>query len=250
MDVKDKIAVVTGASQGLGQKMALHLVEQGAKVALLDVGDLSETQTACEMLGGEVHPYTCNVTDEEQVTTTFNTIIETMGPIAVLVNNAGILKDGMFIKAKDGEITTMSYEQFTTVMDVNVNGTFLCGRAAASLMISSGQGGVIINISSIARAGNVGQTNYSASKAAVAAMTVVWAKELGRHGIRVGAIAPGVVETAMTSAMKPEARERLTKMVPVGHMAQPDHIADGMQFIIVNDYFSGRVLELDGGLRL
>ncbi|WP_087018643.1 SDR family oxidoreductase [Thaumasiovibrio subtropicus] len=250
MKIEGKIIVITGAGQGLGQQMALHLVRQGAEVALLDLADLGETEKMCQLLNGKAHAFHCNVTDERQVDETFTEIESQIGIPDVLINNAGILRDGLLVKKSEGTVSTMSLAQFQSVMDVNVNGTFLCGRAVAAMMVEKEKSGVIINISSVAKAGNVGQTNYSASKAAVAAMTVVWAKELGRYGIRVGAIAPGVVETAMTAQMKPEAIDRLKKMVPVGSMATPCQIAEAAEFIITNDYFSGRVLELDGGLRL
>ncbi|WP_413112213.1 SDR family NAD(P)-dependent oxidoreductase [Thaumasiovibrio sp. DFM-14] len=250
MDLDNKTVVITGAGQGIGQIIAVTLIKSGARVALLDIGDLSATEKTCKMLSGEVKSYHCDVTDEDEVDATFAAIGRDFGSIDVLVNNAGILKDGMLVKRREGDTQVLGYDQFRDVMNVNVNGTFLCGRAAAKQMVERGVGGVIVNISSVSRAGNIGQTNYSASKAAVAAMTVVWAKELGRYGIRVGAIAPGVVETAMTDAMKPEAKERLTALVPVGKMASAAEIAEGVCFVIHNEYFSGRVLELDGGLRL
>ena len=167
-----------------------------------------------------------------------------------LVNNAGVLRDGLLVKAKDGVISKMSLDQFNLVMNVNVIGTFLCGREAAVKMIESGSQGVIINISSVARAGNIGQTNYSASKAAVATMATTWARELARYGIRAAAVAPGVVHTAMAEQMKPEAIERLEKMIPVGRMGETSEIAHAVKYIIESDYFTGRVLEVDGGIRM
>ena len=160
--------------------------------------------------GVTVRTYQGNVADEATVEQIFGFIAEDFGAIDGLINNAGILRDGLLLKFKDGEIQSkMSLAQFQSVIDVNLTGVFLCGREAAALMVKTGRKGVIINMSSVARAGNMGQTNYAASKAGVVAMTVTWARELGRYGIRVGAIAPGVIRTAMTDAMKPEARERL-----------------------------------------
>ncbi len=132
----------------------------------------------------------------------------------------------------------------------NLTGVFLCGREAATRMIESGTHGAIINVSSVSRAGNRGQSNYSAAKAGVAALTVVWAKELARHGIRAAAIAPGVFETDMVAAMKPEAYERIVGAVPLGRTGQLKEMADAVSYIFGNDYFNGRVLELDGGLRV
>jgi len=191
------------------------------------------------------------VTDEDAVVTTFNTINNDFGHIGVLINNAGILRDGMFIKAKEGKVVDkMSLAQFQSVIDVNLTGVFLAGREAASHMIESGKGGVIVNMSSVARAGNIGQTNYAASKAGVVAMTTGWAKELGRFGIRVGAIAPGVIRTAMTDAMKPEAKQRMMAVTPVGRFGEAEEIAQTAQYIVENDFFTGRVVEIDGGIRL
>lgn len=181
----------------------------------------------------------------------FAYILEDFGQVNVLVNNAGILRDGLLVKAKDGKVTDrMSYEQFQSVINVNLTGSFLCGREAAAAMIESGQAGVIVNISSLAKAGNMGQSNYAASKAGVAAMSVGWAKELARYNIRSAAVAPGVIATEMTAAMKPEALERLEKLVPVGRLGHADEIASTVRFIIENDYVNGRVFEIDGGIRL
>ena len=191
------------------------------------------------------------MSNEEQVEATFLAINQDFGSIDGLINNAGILRDGMFIKAKEGKvIAKMSLEQFQSVIDVNLTGVFLCGREAAQYMIENATGGVIINMSSVARSGNIGQTNYSASKAGVVAMTTTWARELGRFGIRVGAIAPGVIRTAMTDAMKPEAKERMIAMKPVGRFGEAEEVAHTAQYIFENDFFTGRVIEIDGGIRL
>uniref|UniRef100_UPI000D3B7FE5 SDR family oxidoreductase n=1 Tax=Thaumasiovibrio occultus TaxID=1891184 RepID=UPI000D3B7FE5 len=187
---------------------------------------------------------------EHDVRETFQAIADHYGGIDVLVNNAGLLRDGLLLKEQNFDVTPLDFEQFKAVMDVNVNGAFLCGREAAAHMYRGCREGVIINMSSVSRAGNFGQTSYSASKAAMAAMTVTWAKELGRYGIRVAAIAPGVVHTPMTASMKPEALDRITASVPIGRIAKPEQIADAVTFILENSYFNGRVLEIDGGLRL
>jgi 3-oxoacyl-[acyl-carrier protein] reductase len=144
----------------------------------------------------------------------------------------------------------MSLAQWQAVIDVNLSGVFLCGREAATHMIKFGHGGAIINISSISRAGNAGQSNYSAAKAGVAAMAITWAKELSRFGIRTGAIAPGFVQTDILKDMKPEVLERTLAAVPLKRAGLADEIAHGVIFILTNDYFTGRVLEIDGGLRI
>ena len=166
-------------------------------------------------------------------------------------NNAGILRDGMLVKVKDGEIVDrMSLEQWQQVIDINLTGVFLCGREAATSMIRNQNGGVIINISSISRAGNIGQSNYAASKSGVAALTTTWARELARYGIRCVAIAPGVFETEMVASMKDEAKARITSAIPLNRTGTLDELASTVRFITENDYLNGRILELDGGLRL
>ena len=174
-----------------------------------------------------------------------------LGGIHVLINNAGIIRDAMLVKVKDGEIVgKMSLAQWQAVIDVNLTGVFLCGREAAEHMVRQGSGGVIVNISSVSRHGNAGQTNYSAAKAGVAAMTVVWAKELARYGIRAGAIAPGGVRTEILAAMRPEMLEKLLAPVPLKRFGEPEEVAAAAAFIVSNDYFSGRCIDLDGGFRL
>lgn len=254
MNVADSVIVITGGAQGLGRAMAEDFASAGAKLALIDMNEetLNEATQACQAQGAkQVKGYQANVTDESAVEEVFERIVADFGAINVLVNNAGILRDGMLIKCKEGEIThKMPLQQFQSVLDVNLTGTFLCGREAAGHMAKAGNGGVIINISSVARAGNIGQTNYAATKAGVVAMTVTWARELGRFGIRCGAIAPGFIETPMTQAMKPEAVERALSMVPLRRWGQPNEIAHSARYIIENDFFSGRVVEIDGGVRL
>ncbi|MGF1695220.1 SDR family oxidoreductase [Vibrio lamellibrachiae] len=252
MDLKQSVVAITGAGQGLGQMMAITLAQAGAQLALIDMNEdgLKSTQDQCHMLGVKAMTYRVNVTNEAEVEQVFSDVVEDFGQLDGLINNAGILRDGLLVKVKDGEMTKMSLEQFNSVMDVNVTGTFLCAREAAAKMIETERKGVIINISSVARAGNMGQTNYAASKAAVATMATTWAKELARYGIRAAAIAPGIVKTAMAEQLKPEAIERLNSMVPVGRMGQPSEIAQAAKYILENDYFSGRVLEVDGGMRM
>lgn len=253
MNLQDKVIVVTGGGQGLGRAMAVSLAKDGAKLALIDLDQdlLNETAALVEEAGSSAKTYVANVTVETDVETTFDAIVNDFGGLDGLINNAGILRDGMLLKYKDGEVQKkMSLAQFQSVIDVNLTGVFLCGREAAVRMVQGQRGGVIINMSSVARAGNMGQTNYSASKAGVVAMTVTWARELGRHGIRVGAIAPGVIRTAMTDAMKPEAKERLVKMKPVGRLGEAEEIAHTAKYIFENDFFTGRVVEIDGGIAM
>ena len=253
MNLQDKVIVITGGGQGLGRAMALYLADKGATPALIDMNPaaLDETVGLCLEKGVKARAYVANITDETAVEDTFNKIIEEFGALHGLVNNAGVTRDAMFIKAKNGEVTKrMSLDNWNMVIDVNLTGTFLCAREAATKMIETGSKGAIIQISSISRAGNMGQTNYSATKAGVVALTTTWAKELARYGIRTGAIAPGFIGTDMVMSMKPEALEMMTTAIPVRRLGQPDEIAKAVAFILENDYFSGRVIEVDGALRL
>ncbi|SDF31396.1 SDR family oxidoreductase [Pseudomonas seleniipraecipitans] len=252
MQLEDKVIIITGGGQGLGRAMAEYLAEKRVRLALVDLNQekLDETAAACRALGVQARTYLCNVASEEQVIQTVTQIAEDFGSINGLVNNAGILRDGLTIKVKDGEMSKMSLAQWQSVIDVNLTGVFLCTREVAAKMIELQNEGAIINISSVSRAGNVGQANYSAAKAGVAADTVVWARELARYGIRVAGVAPGLIETDMVASMKPEALERMTAVIPLKRLGKPREIAHSVAFLLENDYFTGRILELDGGVRM
>ncbi len=252
MDLKDKVVVITGSGRGLGRGMALAFADKGANVAVVDLNeaDIAETVGLLEAKGVKAKGYSVNVSKDDEVEKLFNDVVADFGTLSGVVNNAGITRDGLLIKAKDGEITKMSTQQWQMVIDVNLTGVFLCAREAAAKMIELGvEEGVIVNISSLARHGSFGQTNYSAAKAGVVAMTESWAKELARYNIRTGAIAPGTINTDMIAAMKPEARDRLVGAVPLKRLGEPSNIAKAATFIFENDYFTGRVVEVDGGLR-
>lgn len=252
MQLKDSVIIVTGGGQGLGRAMAEYLAGRGARLALVDLDQqrLDEAVAACKSAGGDARPYICNVANEDQVSNMVSQVASDFGTINGLINNAGILRDGLLLKVRDGEIQKMPLNQWQSVIDVNLTGVFLCTREVAAKMVELQSTGLIINISSISRAGNMGQSNYSAAKAGVAAMTVVWAKELARYGIRVAGIAPGFIETEMTASMKPEALEKMTAGIPLRRMGKPEEIAHSAAYLFENDYYSGRILELDGGLRL
>jgi 3-oxoacyl-[acyl-carrier protein] reductase len=188
------------------------------------------------------------VTDEPAVEALFKSVDNDFGHVDGLINNAGITSDALLVKAADGKVQRKM--SLTEVIAVDLRGVFLCAREAAVHMIESGRGGVIINISSISRAGNVGQTNYAAAKAGVAAMTVTWAKELARYNIRVAGIAPGFSETHMVAAIPPKVRDRIVSTIPLRRFARPEEIARAALFILQNDYYDGRILEIDCGLRL
>jgi 3-oxoacyl-[acyl-carrier protein] reductase len=253
MELRGKTVLITGAGRGLGAAMARSLARRGANLALLDLDEagLADVRTAVSALGVEAESYRANVAVEADVVGTFDRVVERFGRLDGVIANAGILRDGLLVKAKDGEIVgKLSLEHWRAVIDVNLTGVFLCGREAAERMIRLGKGGCIINISSLSRAGNFGQSNYSAAKAGVAALTVVWAKELARHGIRVNAIAPGFIKTEMVASMKPEILEKMAAGIPMQRLGEPDEIAATVEFIFGNDYVNGRVIEVDGGQRL
>jgi 3-oxoacyl-[acyl-carrier protein] reductase len=253
MKIKDKTIVITGAGRGIGRALAVRFATQGANVALLDLNaaDLAAATQQCTELGVRAMAYTVDVSREADISAALDAVVRDFGSLDVIINNAGIVKDALLIKVKDGDVVgKMSLEQWRAVIDVNLTGVFLCAREAAERMIKLAKGGVIINISSISRHGNAGQSNYAAAKSGVASMTVVWAKELARYGIRVGCIAPGFTHTDILASMKPEVLEKVIAPVPLKRLGQPDEIAHAAQFIIENDFFTGRCLDLDGGLRL
>jgi 3-oxoacyl-[acyl-carrier protein] reductase len=252
MQLTKKTIAVTGAGQGIGRALALVFAEAGSDLALIDLGQerLDETCEQVRQLGVTARTYIANVADEAQVESTADKIAADFGRFDGLINNAGILRDAMLIKVKDGAIVgRMSLEQWRAVIDVNLTGVFLCGRAAAERMATLGNGGVIVNISSVSRHGNAGQSNYSAAKAGVVALAEVWSKELARYGIRTGSIAPGFVRTDILSTMKPEILEKMLAPVPLKRLGEAAEIAAAARFIFENDFFSGRCIDLDGGLR-
>jgi 3-oxoacyl-[acyl-carrier protein] reductase len=253
MDIRNKTVVVTGAGRGIGRAIALQLAQHGADIALFDLNadDLDETRAQCMAESVRARSYRVNVADEGEVSAAMKGVVDDFGRLDGLVNNAGIVRDGLLVKVKDGAVVgRMGLDQWNAVIGVNLSGVFLCAREAAAHMVELGNGGVIVNISSISRVGNAGQTNYSAAKAGVESMGVVWAKELARYGIRVGSIAPGFTHTEILSSMRPEVLDKLTAPVPLKRLGRPEEIAHSVIFIFENDFFTGRCIELDGGLRL
>ena len=253
MNPSQKTIVVTGAGQGIGRAIAVEFAAVGANLALIDLNKdtLEDTRQLCVSAGAQARCHVANVADESTVMEVMDRIVDDFGRLDGLVNNAGIVRDALLLKVKDGEVVgKMSMEQWRAVIDVNLSGVFLCGREAAQRMVQLGHGGVIVNLSSISRGGNAGQSNYSAAKSGVAAMTVTWAKELARYGIRVGAIAPGFVRTDILSNIKPDMLEKLIAPVPLRRLGEAGEIAHAARFIFENEYFTGRCIDLDGGLRV
>jgi len=253
MNIHHKTVVVTGAGRGIGRATALALAHDGANVALFDLNaaDLEETGRLCAAESVQAREYRVNVADETEVCAAMTRVAADFGRLDGLVNNAGIVRDGLLVKVKDGAVVgRMTMDQWNAVINVNLSAVFLCAREAAAHMIERGNGGVIVNISSISRVGNAGQSNYSAAKAGVESLGVVWAKELARYGIRVGSVAPGFTHTEILSSMRPEVLDKLTAPVPLRRLGQPEEIAQTVLFIFENDFFTGRCIEVDGGLRL
>jgi 3-oxoacyl-[acyl-carrier protein] reductase len=248
MELKDVRAIVTGGAQGMGAHFATRLAEAGAKVA---VGDVNEEALAA--LPAEIFRKKLDVSNEGEVEAFVAWAKEQMGGLNCLVNNAGILRDGLLVK-KDkttGAVTKLSKAQWDQVIGVNLTGATLMVREVVAAMVAAeSRPGVIVNISSVARHGNRGQSNYVAAKAGLAANTVTWAREFGQFGIRVGAIAPGMIETPMTQGMNQKARDALVAAVPVARIGVPEDIWRGVKFVIECDYFDGKVIDIDGGLNM
>lgn len=248
------VIAVTGGGRGLGLAIAVELGQHGAQLAIIEV-DESALQSGLRALGEAgitCRGYRCNVACEAEVEATFAAIAQDFGQLNGLVNNAGILRDGRLVKV-DSEgrlVDKMSLANWQAVIDVNLTGVFLAGREAAVAMTATNSRGAIVNISSVSRAGNFGQTNYSAAKAGVVAMTTAWVKELAPLGIRSCAIAPGFIATEMVASMNQAALDKMAAMIPAGRLGRPEEIASMARFIFENEYLNGRVFEVDGGIRL
>lgn len=255
MEIKNKTVVITGSAGGLGKSMAEKFGKLGAKVVLSDIMDdkLQETVSEFKKSGISAIGIQANVAKEEDAERLMQAAKSEFGSLDVAILNAGILRDGLLIRTdkESGKIKAkMSLEQWQSVIDVNLTGVFLTAREAAAVMAEQ-KSGVIIPIASIAMHGNMGQTNYSAAKAGVAAMTVTWSKELARYGVRVAGIAPGFIGTEMVlKDMNNEALEKWKKIIPVGRLGEPEEIATTAQFIADNDLVTGVVLEISGGVRI
>jgi len=256
MEINGKTALVTGGGSGLGLAMAESYAQKGARVIIVDINQegLNAAADKIKSAGGEVTAIHCNVAVEDEVEKMVSQAAATYDGIDIAVLCAGILRDGLLIKV-DREtkkpVKKMSLQQWQSVIDVNLTGVFLTGREVAWQMVQQGRGGVIIPISSVSKAGNFGQTNYSAAKAGVASMTVVWSKELSRYKIRVAGIAPGFIATPMViKDMKPEALEKWEKQIPIGRLGRPEEIAQTAVYLAECDLVTGVVVEPTGGARI
>ena len=251
MNLQDVRALVTGGASGMGRTFVTRLAESGAKVHTCDVDEAGLADVA-SATGASTSA--ADVSDEDAVERLFDEAEAALGgPVNVLINNAGIIRDGLLVKRdrESGEVSTLSKKKWDQVIGVNLTGPFLCMRAFAARAVKGDvPAGVAVQMSSISRAGNRGQSNYSAAKAALVADTVLWAQELARYGIRVGAIAPGFIRTPLLEGMRPEVLEKVIAPVPLKRLGEPDEIWHAIRFIVECDYFTGRVIEVDGGLRL
>ncbi|HTR54720.1 MAG TPA: SDR family oxidoreductase [Kofleriaceae bacterium] len=245
--------IITGAAQGMGAHFARRLAEAGAQVAAGDVKDegLAALAEATRGLPGKVHTRKLDVSNEAEVGAFVDWAHGAMGGLNGLVNNAGILRDGLLVK-KDkttGQVAKMTKEQWDAVIGVNLTGaTFVVRDTVAKMVATEQRPGVIVNMSSVARHGNRGQSNYVSAKAALAANTVTWSREFAPFGIRVGAVAPGMIETPMTQGMNQKARDALVAAIPVGRIGVPEDIWLAVKFVLECDYFDGRTIDVDGGL--
>lgn len=243
-NLKDKVALVTGSGRGLGESTALLLASLGAHLVVNDLNpeNCQKVAKQAEEHGGEVLQSHHDVSDYSQAHSLMKEIEAKWGRIDIVVNNAGITRDALLVK--------MTEEQWDQVIRVNLKGVFNVGQAAVQLMLSQKTPGRIVNISSVAWLGNVGQTNYSASKAGVVGMTRTWALELGKKGIRVNAIAPGFIDSVLTQQVPKEVLEKFVQKIPAGRIGRPEDIAGLVAFLVSDaaEYLTGQVIQMDGGL--
>lgn len=237
--LESKIAVITGGGRGIGKATAQLFTNEGAMVVIAEFDEVSGQSTANEL---GVHFIKTDISNEESVNALFNFVSSEFGQLDILVNNAGILADSTLKK--------LDSDSFDAVINVNLRGVYLCGRVAANIMIEQGSG-VILNASSVvAHHGNFGQTNYVASKAGVIGMTKVWARELGKNGIRVNAVSPGFIQTNMTAGMPEKLVNMMGDKVPLKRWGQPEDVANAYTFLASDEasYITGAVLNVDGGV--
>jgi 3-oxoacyl-[acyl-carrier protein] reductase len=244
----DKLKVIiTGGASGLGEHFAKRLLAAGAQVA---VGDVNEEGLAALPEG--IHRRKLNVAEQDEIASFVPWAAKQMGGLNALINNAGIIRDGLWVgkSRSTGEIRRMSRQDWDLVIAINLTGAALMVQEVVAHMIEQDEPGVIVNISSIARHGNRGQSNYVAAKAALAANTRTWMKEFAPYGIRVAAVAPGATETSMTANMNQKALDMIKASVPLGRMGQPEDIWRAVKFIFDCDYFTGETIDVHGGAAL
>ncbi|HPS30968.1 MAG TPA: 3-oxoacyl-[acyl-carrier-protein] reductase [bacterium] len=247
MTLKGRNALVTGGYRGIGKAIALKLASMGANVAINDIGEAGtaiDTINEIKAYGVEAEAIQANVTVEEDVTKLIAKFIERFGKIDILINNAGITRDGLLVKMKESD--------WQAVMDVNLKGVFLCTKAVVRPMMLQ-KSGSIVNITSVVGiTGNAGQSNYSASKAGVIGFTKSIAKEIGSKGVRVNAVAPGFIHTKMTEALPEDVKNAYMANIPLKRYGEPEEVAEVVAFLCEDraKYMTGQVLKVDGGMAL
>ncbi len=250
MRLLGQVALITGGAAGIGKATAERFAEEGARVAICDVNEEAGQEVAAA-LGPEARFDKVDTTDRKAVQDWVDTLVAHYGRADILVNNAGVLRDGLLVKVKEGELVgQMAEADFDLVISVNLKGVFNCTQAVAPVMIRQ-KSGVILNASSVVGLdGNFGQTNYVATKAGIIGMTKVWARELGRHNIRVNAIAPGFIMTEMVLQMPEKILDNMKKRAPLGRAGLPRDVANGYLFLASDEasFISGTVLRIDGGI--
>lgn len=253
MNIKGAHVLITGGAGALGSAFAFDLASRGARVMISDQNReaLSEFGETAREKGSDITSLKTDVSKEEEVEDLFRLFMERHGRIDVLINNAGIAEDGLLVKQEGEHFKKFPLARWKRGLAVNLTGVFLCGREAAFYMAQQGSGGVIINMSSVSRHGSFIQSNYSATKAAVVSLTVVWSKELSKYGIRSVALAPGFIDSPLTGKIPKDVRSAvMDKQIPQGRFGDVEEVTHAVRFVIENDYFNGRVVDLDGGLRI
>ncbi|MFZ6021566.1 MAG: beta-ketoacyl-ACP reductase [Chloroflexota bacterium] len=250
MRLKDKVCLITGGAAGIGKATAQRFAEEGAIVVICDV-NREAGEALVSGLGEPACFYVVNVANRAEVQNWVEDVISRFGRVDVLINNAGITRDALFVKVKDGELVKQMEESaFDQVIDINLKGVFNCAQAVTPFMIRQG-GGVILNASSVVGLyGNVGQTNYVATKAGVIGMTRVWARELGRFNIRVNAVAPGFIATEMVQKMPEEILAGMKAKTPLGRLGDPRDIANAYLWLASDEasFVHGATISVDGGI--
>jgi 3-oxoacyl-[acyl-carrier protein] reductase len=244
MTVSGRIALVTGASQGIGQACALKLARSGATLALAarSQDKLQQLVSQIEAAGGKAAAFPLDVSDEEQIKSTFKAVIAQFGKIDVLVNNAGITRDQLVMRMKRGD--------WDSVLNTNLTSAYLCTQQAMGSMLRQ-RWGRIVNITSIfGQMGQAGQANYAASKAGLIGLTMAIAREVGSRNITCNAVAPGFIETAMTSNLGDDFKQNAVKMIPLGRVGSPEDVASAVAFLASDEasYITGHVLNVNGGM--